>query len=198
MTQTIKTARWRALAACGLAVGLVLSSPAASVAAQAPVAPAAAPDGQHDFDFEFGPWKAHLKRLLHPLSGSTTWVELDGTSVVRKVWGGRANLGEFKADNATSHIQGISLRLYNPETRQWSLYWANAADGGLTLPLVGGFKDGRGEFLNHDTLNGKPIMARFIISDLAADTFKLEQAFSPDEGKTWEVNWIATFTREKA
>jgi hypothetical protein len=194
MTHRITAAR-RALAACGLVLGLALALPAASVAAPAP---AATPDGQHDFDFEFGSWKTHLKRLLHPLSGSTTWVELDGTSVVRTVWGGRANLGEFKADNATSHIQGMSLRLYNPETRQWSLYWVNAADGGMTLPLVGGFKGGRGEFLNHDTLNGKPIMARFIISDLAADTFRLEQAFSPDEGKTWEVNWIATFTREQA
>ncbi len=153
--------------------------------------------GPHDFDFEFGAWHAHLKRLVNPLSGSTTWVELDGTSVVRKVWGGRANLGELDIANAGSHIEGLSLRTYNPETRQWNVSWVNANDGMVTSPMVGGFNNGRGEFYNRDTFRGKPIVVRFIFSDLTANTFKLEQAFSGDDGKTWEANWIATFEREK-
>src|SRR5579864_9032798 len=79
-------------------------------------------DGQHDFDFEVGTWKIHLKRLDHRLVGSTNWVEFDGTSVTRKVWGGRADLEEFETDSpAGGHIEGLTLRLYDPETHQWSL-----------------------------------------------------------------------------
>src|SRR4029078_4894910 len=84
-------------------------------------------DGQHDFDFEIGTWKTHVSRLLNPLTGSTTWVEFEGTSVVRKIWNGRANPGELEADGATGHLQVLSLRLYNPQSRQWSLYAANSS-----------------------------------------------------------------------
>jgi hypothetical protein len=153
-------------------------------------------NGQHDFDFEFGTWKTHLRRLLHPLTGSNTWVELDGISTVRKVWDGRANLGELDVKNASSHIEGLSLRLYNPGTQQWSISWANARDGALTPAMIGQFKDGRGEFFNQDTLDGKSIFVRFIFSDITPNSFRLEQAFSSDGGKAWEPNWIATFTRQ--
>ena len=92
-----------------------------SLRAQSTAAPQAMPDhdGQHDFDFEFGSWTAHLKRLLHPLSGSNEWVEYDGTSVVRRVWDGRANLGELEVDGPKGHIEGITLRLFHPESHQW-------------------------------------------------------------------------------
>src|SRR5919112_1042281 len=82
-------------------------------------------DGRHDFDFEIGAWKTHLRRLLNPLSGSNTWVEYEGTTVVRRVWNGRANLVELVADGPVGHFEGLSLRLYNPESRQWSLNFAN-------------------------------------------------------------------------
>ncbi len=155
-------------------------------------------DHQHDFDFEFGSWKAHLRRLVHPLSGSHEWVEYDGISVVHKVWGGAANLGELNVSGNSGHIQGMTLRLYSPESRKWSIYWANRKDGDLTVPpMVGAFENGRGEFYDHETFQGKPIMVRFIFSDLTPDSFRLEQAFSPDNGKTWEPNWVSTFTREK-
>src|SRR5579864_7293462 len=118
--------------------------------------PAALPDGQHDFDFELGSWKIHLKRRLNPLTGSNQWVEFDGTSVTRKVWDGRAQIEEFETDSSTSgHIEGLTLRLYNPESHQWSLYWANSKDGKMFVPQIGEFKNGRGEFYAQDTLNGK-------------------------------------------
>jgi hypothetical protein len=79
-------------------------------------------DGQHGFDFEIGSWKIHLSRLQDRLAGSTTWVQFDGTSVTRKVWNGRANLEEFEADSSQGHIEGLTLRLYNPHARQWSIY----------------------------------------------------------------------------
>jgi len=153
-------------------------------------------DGQHDFDFEMGSWKIHLKRLLHPLTGSTAWVEFEGTSVTRKVWDGRADLEEFETDSpAGGHIEGLTLRLYNPQSHQWSLYWANSKDGVIVPPQIGQFKNGRGEFFGQDTLNGKAIFVRFVWSNTTTDSPHFEQSFSEDGGKTWEVNWITDQVR---
>lgn len=159
------------------------------------VVPAFARDGQHDFDFEIGTWKTHVRRLVHPLTGSKTWVEMDGTTVVRKVWNGRGNLVELAADGPSGHFEGLSLRLYNPQSQQWSLNFANASDGTLAQPTIGQFKDGRGEFYDQETLNGRAIFVRFVISGITPNSCRFEQAFSDDGGKTWEVNWIATDTR---
>ncbi len=155
-------------------------------------------DGQNDFDFEIGTWKTHLRRLLKPLTGSTTWVEYEGTTVVRKVWNGRANLVELKAAGPAGQFEGLSLRLYNPQSRQWSLNFANINDGTLATPTIGEFKDGRGEFYNQETYNGRAILVRFVITKQGQDTCRFEQAFSDDGGKTWEVNWIAVDTRIKS
>jgi hypothetical protein len=160
-------------------------------------APAAGPqqlrDGQHDFDFHFGTWKTHIRRLVHPLSGSTTWVELDGTVTTRKVWDGRANLEELEAGNATTHFKGLTLFLYNPESHQWSQNFANINSGTLSqTPLIG---DGRGELFDQETFNGRTILVRFVWSDITLDSHHVEQAFSDDGGKTWEPNFIANLTR---
>jgi hypothetical protein len=136
-----------------------------------------------------------LKRRLRPLTGSTDWVEYSGTSVVRRVWNGNANLGELEVDGPAGHIEGMSLRLYNPDSRQWHISWANSKDGLLGPPMIGGFVNGRGEFYNQESLNGKAIFVRFIFSEVTGTTFKLEQAFSDDGGQTWEANWIASFRR---
>jgi hypothetical protein len=154
-------------------------------------------DGQHDFDFAIGTWSTRLSRLLHPLTGSTTWVEYTGTSVVRKVWNGRAHLLELEVDGPAGHIEGLSLRLYNPQSRQWSLNFSNSAGGTMSPPSIGEFKNGRGEFFDEETLEGRAILVRFVISDITPNSCHFEQAFSDDGGKTWEVNWIATDTRVK-
>jgi len=159
--------------------------------------PGAARDGQHDFDFEIGTWKTHLKRLLHPLTGSTTWVEYEGITLVGKVWNGRANLVELEADGPAGHFQGLNLRLYNPQSHQWSLNFANSNDGAMSQPAIGEFRNGRGEFFDQETLNGRAILVRFVISDITPNSCRFEQAFSGDGGRTWEVNWIATDTRVK-
>jgi hypothetical protein len=174
--------------------------PPASVG-QPPANPPRAPqsgndsDGPHAFDFEFGTWTTHIRRLLHPLSGSKEWVDLDGTSIVRTVWGGRANLGELVVANATTHLEGLSLRVYNPDSHEWSIFWANSREGRLGTAMIGRFENGRGEFFNQELLDGKAIYVRFIFSDIGPTSFRLEQAFSSDGGKTWEPNWIATFTK---
>ena len=152
-------------------------------------------DGQHDFDFEIGTWKTHLRRLLHPLSGSAQWVECEGTTVVRKIWEGRANLVELEADCPSGHFEGLSLRLYNPESRQWSLNFANSGSGSLSQPTIGEFRNGRGEFFDQEPYHGRAILVRFVISDTTRDSCRFEQSFSDDGGKTWEVNWTAVDTR---
>jgi hypothetical protein len=154
-------------------------------------------DGQHDFDFEIGTWKTHLKRLLHPLSGSQEWATYDGTTVVRKVWDGRANLIELEVDGQTGHMELLSLRLYNPQAHQWSLNVASSKGGSLGVPTIGEFQKGRGEFIDQETYNNRMILVRFVISDITPDSCHFEQSFSDDGGKTWEVNWIATDTRVK-
>jgi hypothetical protein len=159
--------------------------------------PGASPerDGQHDFDFEIGSWKTHLKRLVRPLTGSTTWVEYTGTTVVRKVWDGRANLVELVVDGPAGHLEVLSLRLYNPESRQWSLNSSVLGSGAMNVPSIGEFKNGRGEFFNQEMYNGRSILVRFVISDITPTSCRFEQSFSDDGGKTWEVNWIAVDTR---
>jgi len=151
-------------------------------------------DGQHDFDFEIGTWKTHLKRLAHPLTGSSEWIECEGTSLVRRVWNGRANLVELEADCPGGHFQGLNLRLYNPQSHQWSLNFSNSSDGTMSQPTIGEFRNGRGEFYDQETFKGRAILVRFVISDITQNSCRFEQSFSDDGGKTWEVNWIATDT----
>jgi hypothetical protein len=161
-----------------------------------PIDPAKpASDGQHDFDFEVGAWKTHLKLLTHPLSKSSSWVEFDGTSVIRPVWGGRANMVELEASGSAGTIEGASLRLFNAQTHQWSLNFSNSKSGTLGPPTIGEFKKGRGEFYDQEDLGGRMIFVRFVIYDISATSVRFEQSYSADGGKTWEVNWIATDTR---
>jgi len=152
-------------------------------------------DGQHDFDFDIGTWKTHLRRLVHPLTGSSIWVDYEGTTVVRKVWEGRANLAELEADGASGHIEALSLRLYSPQSHQWSLNSANVKGGTISVPTVGEFKDGRGLFYDWEEINGRMVLVRNVWKDISANSCTFEQAFSDDGGKTWEVNWIAVDAR---
>lgn len=178
-------------------LGLALVfAPAGAAAPGAVATPASADaDGQRGFDFEFGRWDTRIKRLRKPLSGSSDWVEYRGTTVVRPVQNGRANLAELDVAGAAGRIEGVSLRLYDPQTRRWSLHYANLGDGALTAPMVGRFEQGRGEFYADDRLGDRPIRVRFVIRCETADRCTFEQAYSADAGKTWETNWIATDTR---
>lgn len=152
-------------------------------------------DGSHDFDWELGVWTTHLRVLHNPLSPDATWQEYDGTSVVHALCNGRANVVELDVAGASGMIRGLSLRLYHVEVQQWSLHFANARDGLLTSPSIGGFSDGRGEFYGVDTVRGRSVLARFMILDVTADAARFEQSYSADGGKTWELNWVATDTR---
>src|SRR5512134_3651231 len=184
-----------AFLACGLLAAVLRPLPAfaqekAETSGAKPQPAPVLSDGARDFDFHIGTWKTHLERLLRPLTGSTTWVEYEGTTVVRKVWNGAANLVELVADGPAGHFEGLNLRLYNPATRQWSLNFANRNGGTMATPTIGEFKNGRGEFYAQEELAGRAIFVRFVISDITPNSCRFEQAFSADGGKTWEVNWI--------
>jgi hypothetical protein len=149
----------------------------------------------HDFDFELGTWSTQLSILPAPLTGSTEWVEGRGTSIVTPIWGGRANLVELTAELPFGQLNAISLRLFDPTTGQWSLNVATARSGTMSPPLVGGFVDGMGEFIGREEIDGREVLVRFLIAADGPDTIRFEQAFSADDGATWETNWIAVDTR---
>lgn len=169
---------------------------AADTGTAATAAPAVR-DGSQDFDWEIGSWNTTLKRLSEPLSGNSKWLEYSGTTVVKALMGKRANIVEFDVSGAAGRIAGVSLRLYQPANGQWTLHFANLANGLMTEPMQGSFKDGHGTFFGKDTLKGLTIGVRFLIIPASKDQWRFEQAYSADEGKTWENNWIAIDTRRK-
>jgi hypothetical protein len=182
---------------CVLAGLIGFLSPALPAGAAAEPPAVAARDGQHDFDFNFGVWKTQIKRILDPLSGSANSVSLNGTVTVRKVWDGRAQMEEIEADGPNGHWEGLTLFLYNPEAHQWSQTFADNKNGVLTTPLIGAFKDGRGELLAQDTVNGRSILVRGVWSGITPDSHHFEEDYSDDGGKTWAPAFIANLTRLK-
>ena len=177
-----------------LLAGLVAPAPSARPIAAHPAATSR--DGQRDFDFEIGRWAIHVRRLAHPLSGDDSWTSPAGyTHIVRKVWDGRASLAELANDRPSLHYDGLMLRLYDPKTQQWNVYWGSSSAGTLESPLVGHFTNGRGEFTKQDVFEGKPILVRVVYSDITPTSFRTEQDFSADGGKSWQANLVQTFTR---
>ncbi len=152
-------------------------------------------DGSHDFDFLHGAWRVRNRRLRHRLSGSTEWVEFDGTAVERPLWDGLANIEEYDADMPSGRARGLALRLYNPQARQWTIHWSSSTTGVLDTPLTGHFEDRRGAFYGVDVHDGRQVLVRFVWTSISLDACRWEQAFSADGGTTWETNWVMEFSR---
>lgn len=161
------------------------------------VAPAEAAPGVHDFDWELGNWATTVRVRLNPLSGDAPkWVDYSGTSVVKPLLDGRANFVELNVAGQSGKIEGGSLRLYGTKSGQWSLNYANLRDGLLTSPVYGGFdSSGRGLFYGPDSVDGRAVLVRFLITRISPVQARFEQAYSTDGGQHWEDNWIATDTR---
>ena len=155
-------------------------------------------DGSHDFDFNLGYWHTHIKRLTKPLSGSSDFVELDGTITVDKIFETGGSIDHLVADGPGRHFEGSTLFLYNPEAHQWSQTFVGRKDGVLQPPTVGSFKDGRGALYGQDTLNGRTILVRDEFFDILPDTHRFEESYSADGGKNWEVVFSAQLTRLKS
>ena len=155
-------------------------------------------DGSHDFDFIIGNWKAHVRRLPDRLNNSTTWVEYDGISNHKKLLDSNSNFEEFDVTSTDKklHIKAQTLRLYNPTSRQWSIYLVDVDNGTLGLPpVVGNFTGNRGEFFDQEDFKGRAILVRYVWLNISPNSARMEQSFSPDGGKTWEVNWICELSR---
>lgn len=159
----------------------------------------AAASGQRDFDFFYGSWTVKNRRLRSPLSGSTDWYEFDSTATARPVWNGLAQMDEFVApETPVGPIYGMTVRLFNPQSGQWSMNWASAKSAAFGPPTVGSFENGRGEFFDQEVFEGRSIFVRYVWSDITADSCRWEQSFSADGGKTWETNWTMAFSRVQA
>jgi hypothetical protein len=162
-------------------------------------------DGAHDFDFLIGDWKAHLHRMIDRKTGVTTsdprtgvWVDYDGVCNDKKVLDTNANLEQFDVLASKTHLRfrGQALRMYNPASRQWSIYGIDLDNGELSLPpVVGQFTGRRGEFFDSELRNGRMVQVRYVWSDLTPKSARMEQSFSPDGGKSWAVNWIVDLSR---
>jgi len=152
-------------------------------------------DGRNDFDFLIGTWKVHHRALKKRLKGSTDWHEFDGDTVSKKILNGLGNMDENIIHRETGPVHAITLRLFDPKSKEWSIYWSTDLTGTLDVPMIGGFKDGRGEFYSQEVFEGRHIYNRFIWSKITQTSCQWEQAFSSDGGKTWETNWIMEFER---
>ena len=152
-------------------------------------------DGRNDFDFLIGTWKVHHFRLKERLKGCTEWEEFEGKSTDRKILNGLGNMDENILHRASGDVHAITVRLFNPRSKEWSLCWSAEGAGTFEVPMIGGFQNGRGEFYSQEVFEGRHIFSRFIWSEIEANACKWEQAFSSDGGKTWETNWVMTFER---
>jgi hypothetical protein len=145
-----------------------------------------------DFDFLFGTWRVANRKLKQRLAGSTDWEEFTATAECRSLFDGAANIDEFTFPDGT---KGLTLRLLDPRSGQWSLYWAASFQGVLLSPVIGGFTGGRGEFYGDEEHEGSPVRVRYIWSEITPTSARWEQAFSADGEQTWETNWIMELTR---
>lgn len=156
-------------------------------------------DGSHDFDFLIGSWQTSYRRLRAPLSGSQEWYECEGTSVVHSFWDGSGNIEDGHLHCPGQYVRSMTLRLYNESSHEWSLYWGTQAAGLAMPPQVGRFDEGGvGQFFARDTFSDKPIIVRYRWTKLHGDRPHFEQAFSPDDGTTWETNWICDYSRSES
>jgi hypothetical protein len=156
-----------------------------------------AKSGTGDFDFFIGEWDGVQRRRKAWLADCDDWYEFATTTRCWSVFGGAANIDEIHAPD--QGFSGLTVRLLDQATGDWSIYWANSRDGVLGLPPVTGrFEDGVGRFYADEVLAGRSIRTRFTWSDITPDSARWEQAFSPDGGATWEANWVSEFRRRPA
>ena len=172
---------------------LVFAQTGSEVAKAGPPTASVDRDGQHDFDSLAGTWKGHTKYRAHPLVGSDTWIESDGSEIFQNIWD-RAMLELSEGANTNGPV-GLMLYTYNSPSHQWYVYFASRKDGKVGLPNVGEFRNGRGEFFVQDTLNGKSLLNRYVWSQIASGSPHFEESWSSDGGRTWEPARIVDLAR---
>lgn len=153
--------------------------------------------GARDFDFFLGNWSVQHSRLKSRLDGCTAWDSFDGSTQTRPLLGGMGNMDDNILNLPGGSYRAVTLRTYDPVADQWAIWWLDGRNPGvMDTPMRGRFRNGRGEFLANELFKGRPILVRFIWSDMTPTRCRWEQAFSADNGATWEVNWVMNFTRQ--
>jgi hypothetical protein len=153
--------------------------------------------GLHDFDFLVGHWKAHHRKLKQRLANDHEWIEFEGTLLNQPLMGSYSNVDDTVLSVPGAPYRGVALRSFDPKTQQWSIWWLDSRTPSEPLdpPMIGGFHNGVGTFYGNDTVKGKRVRARFLWSNITPTSAHWEQADSPDEGKTWETNWVQDIER---
>lgn len=153
------------------------------------------PTAAHGFDFLLGSWSVKHRRLKKRLVQNTEWEEFPGTLDVRPILHGLGNVDENVLDTPAGRYLATSLRVFEPQSALWSVYWIDGRTAGIDKPVIGKFEGNIGQFYNDDLLGDRPIKVRFTYRDLGPRKANWDQAFSADGGHTWEVNWTMDFTR---
>lgn len=182
------------LLGASICVLLTVGPPYLRAAEPKPGAPAISDKGPHDFDFELGRWKIHIRQARSAVTAAVTWDRFDGSTVNCKLWDGAA-IQKWQADGPTGHIEGLTLRIYDPQSQQWNLYGADRSGGALAPAVVGEFRDGRGVFIDQEPMNGRLVLVRSVWSDITANSVHFEAHVSDDAGKTWRPVLITDQTR---
>jgi len=159
-------------------------------ATQAGAASSMLRDGRHDFDFALGTFHTHIRRLLNP----TAWVVYDGTKTTVPIMGGTGSVETIEADGPT-HLELMTVSLYNPTAHQWNLNFSSSQSGQMGTPSIGEFRDGVGIFLDQEEYGRRSILVRQVWSHITPNSYHFEQAFSDDFGRTWKANFIADLDR---
>ena len=164
--------------------------------------PTVAPSAARDFDFLMGPWRIRNTRLVRRLAGCNDWEVFDATGSAHPLPGGIGNFDDFTPLAWKPGYVGMALRVFNPVTQRWSIYWLDNLTGGLDPanglllpPVVGGFQGGVGLFEGEELFEGRPVRVRFEWSQMHTGAPRWQQALSDDGGATWEVNWVMEFAR---
>jgi len=152
--------------------------------------------GANDFDFLHGKWRITHHTLRGRLTGATEWDVAEAIDIVRPVFHGLGNVGRFMREVEGKPSEGMPIRLYDPSIAQWRIYWLDTIDQRMESPVIGGFKNGEGLFFGDDFLRGQPIKVRFTWAGISTNTARWDQAFSSDNGGTWELNSIMEFRRD--
>jgi hypothetical protein len=156
---------------------------------------ASANSSKHDFDFYVGKWKLKNRKLKTRLDNCTEWTEFESTQEMYKILNGMGNVDNYLATFDGVPYEGMSVRLFNPKTRLWSIYWADSNEGVLQPAVVGSFENDVAHFFTKDTFKDREIVVAFRWNVCDKENPVWSQAFSADKGETWEWNWFMYFSK---
>jgi hypothetical protein len=156
--------------------------------------------GAADFDFLLGTWTIHNRRRNNPwgLEQDGVWEEFTATQTGVQYLDGKVQIEYFEGGSFPDGgiRKGVTIRTFDEPSQQWQIRWLDNRNPHDFDPLVGSFQDGTGLFYQDiSTPDGRPVRVRFTWDRVNSQSPRWQQAFSFDNGETWDTNWTAEFTR---